>query len=303
MKKKYSIEDVTSVVGMRCEIAGKSKDIFFSNVKPFYEADEESLVWVHPKKEIDISSTAAKLIIVHNSFSLPENLLTQKCFLRVEDPRLALIRVIEKYFARKPVYGVHPTAVIHPDAKIDSKVSIGPFCYIGKSQIGEGAVLEGHCYIYDNVTIGRNVMLHAGAVIGGDGFGYSRTKSNSFEKFPHVGGVVVEDDVEIGANACIDRGTLGMTLIKQGAKIDNLVHIAHNVVIGKNAAVIAHSQIAGSVVVGDNAWIAPSATVSNVGTIGEGAYIGIGAVVTQSVNDGEKVFGNPAKPLITPKRN
>ncbi|MFA6455573.1 MAG: UDP-3-O-(3-hydroxymyristoyl)glucosamine N-acyltransferase, partial [Bacteroidota bacterium] len=155
----------------------------------------------------------------------------------------------------------------------------------------------GQCYIYDNVRIGKNVIIQAGAVIGGDGYGYSRNDKGEFEKFPHVGAVLIEDDVEIGANTCVDRGTLGNTIIREGAKIDNLVHIAHNVTVGKHAAVIAQSMIGGSTVIGDYGWIAPSASLMNGIKIGSKVTVGLGAVVTKNIPDGETWAGVPAQPL------
>ena len=130
-----------------------------------------------------------------------------------------------------------------------------------------------------------------------NGFGYSRNEEFEFEKFPHVGGVIIEDNVEIGANTCIDRGALGNTVIKTGTKIDNLVHIGHNCVIGKHCAIIANSMLGGSVVIKDYSWIAPSASILNQLSIGEKVTIGLGSVVNKSVPDGETWMGVPAKPL------
>lgn len=298
---KYTIKDIVSAIGMQSKVVGDPAGKFFTNVKSIYEADADSLVWVHPKKDIDISRTKAEIIICAPGSISGGQSHQEKCFVIVDDPKLAYVRVVRKLFVSEPSYGIHPSASIDEGAKVNVKAYVGPLTFIGKSTVGEGTIIHGNCHIYDGVTIGRNVIIHAGTVIGADGFGYSRNEKGEFEKFPHIGGVVIEDNVEIGANTCIDRGTLGTTVIKEGAKIDNLVHIAHNVIIGKHTAVIAHSQIAGSVVVGDYAWIAPSATISNVGTVGAGCYIGIGSVVIHSVADNEKVFGNPAKTIISPK--
>jgi UDP-3-O-[3-hydroxymyristoyl] glucosamine N-acyltransferase len=140
-------------------------------------------------------------------------------------------------------------------------------------------------------------MIHAGSVIGADGFGYSRNDDGELEKFPHIGSVVIEDRVEIGSNTSVDRGTLSNTVIREGAKIDNFVHVAHNVVIGKHAAVIAHAMIGGSTEIGDYGWIAPSAALMNGLHIGKGATVGLGAVVTKNIPDNETWAGVPAMPL------
>lgn len=155
--------------------------------------------------------------------------------------------------------------------------------------------------MYDGTRIGRNVTVFSGTVIGADGFGYERRADGGMEKFIHKGGVVIEDDVEIGSNTSIDRGTLGDTILRRGAKVDNQVHIAHNCDVGEDAVVIAQSMIGGSVKIGARAWIAPSVVVMNGIAIGQDAMCGLGSIVTKSVKDGETVMGNPARPLAEAK--
>lgn len=219
----------------------------------------------------------------------------------VADPRLELLRVVRELLADpRPAPGIHPTAVVHPEAVVDPSAHIGPGCNVGRCEIGAGTVLHGNIHLYDRVRIGDNVTIHAGTVIGTSGFGYQRAENDEWEHFPHVGGVVIEDDVEIGANTCIDRGSLVDTTIKRGAKIDNLVHIAHNVVVGEHALIIGCAQIAGSVVIGDHAWIAPSATVIDNVKIGREATVGIGSVVVKDVPEFAKTMGQPA--ALLPER-
>jgi UDP-3-O-[3-hydroxymyristoyl] glucosamine N-acyltransferase len=221
----------------------------------------------------------------------------QKCLIFVENPKITFLRIANKYFVTTPYKGIHQSAVIHCEAEIATNIYVGPNTYVGKCKIGAGSIIHGNCYFYDNVTVGENVVIHANTVIGADGFGYQRNEDGSFEKFPHIGGVIIEDDVEIGANTCIDRGALGNTIIRNGAKIDNLVHIAHNVVIGRNSAVIANAMIGGSVVVGENTWIAPSASIRDQVTIGNNVTIGMSSLVTKSIPNDEVWIGSPAKKL------
>ena len=243
-----------------------------------------------------IRSSGAKTVICRASDSLHELAATGKTILVVENPRLYFIQVVQRYFSPEVSKGVHPTAVVDSSAQIDPSVAIGPMAYIGPHcKIGSGTVLHGRVYIYGNTRIGRNVIIHAGAVIGADGFGYERNAEGGFEKFPHAGGVVIGDDVEIGANTCIDRGTLGDTTIKAGSKIDNLVHIAHNVCVEENCAVIAHAMLAGSVNVGKGSWVAPSTAVRESITIGAKSLVGLGAVVVSDVAEGATVMGSPAR--------
>jgi UDP-3-O-[3-hydroxymyristoyl] glucosamine N-acyltransferase len=220
-----------------------------------------------------------------------------KAILVVENPKLIFLRIINELFVAKYKAGIHPSAVIHSEAELDSSVYIGPHCIIGKCRIGAGTVIHGNCFIYDNTTIGKNVVINANTVIGSEGFGYSRNKRGEFEHFPHIGGVILEDNVDIGSNTSIDRGALGNIIIREGAKIDNLVHIAHNVVIGKHVAVIANAMIGGSVAIDDFSWIAPSVSLMNQISIGKNATAGLGAVVTKSIPDNETWAGIPARPL------
>lgn len=214
-----------------------------------------------------------------------------------DNPRLSFMRAVAKYFGvAPPPAGIHPTAVVDPTASVDQSAHIGAFCAIGAScVIGPGTVIRPHVTIYDNVRVGANCRINSGTVIGADGFGYERNSFGELEKFPHIGGVVIGDDVEIGSNTSIDRGSLGDTRIESGARIDNLVHISHNVQVSEDAAVIALSMLGGSVSVGKGAWIAPGAVIMNQIAVGEHATVGLGAVVVKHVASHQTVMGSPAQ--------
>lgn len=214
------------------------------------------------------------------------------------NPRLAFMRAVQQFFSRsRPAPGIHPRAVLDPSARIDETASVGANCVVGANCIvGARSVLHPNVTLMDDVRIGADVVINSGTVVGADGFGYERNEDFELEKFPHIGGVVIEDDVEIGSNTSIDRGTLGDTLIRSGARIDNQCHISHNVVIGRHAAVIAQSMVGGSAVVGDRGWLAPAAVIMNQARIGERATVGLGAVVVKDVPDGLTVMGSPAVP-------
>jgi UDP-3-O-[3-hydroxymyristoyl] glucosamine N-acyltransferase len=175
-------------------------------------------------------------------------------------------------------YFYHPTAYVHSD-----------------TTIGDGTKIYANVSIYAGVKIGKNCTIHSGSTIGADGFGYEQDQNGTWFKIAHLGGVVIGDNVEIGANTCIDRGTLGDTIIDDGTKIDNLVHIAHNVHVKKNAMIIANAMVAGSAVIGEGAWIAPSSSIREGRKIGDRALIGLGSVVVKDVAPGITVMGVPAK--------
>ncbi|HID93268.1 MAG TPA: UDP-3-O-(3-hydroxymyristoyl)glucosamine N-acyltransferase, partial [bacterium (Candidatus Stahlbacteria)] len=207
----------------------------------------------HPRYKRFLATTKASCIIVPKGFTE-----LKRTVIEVEDPDLCFIKLINFFHKRElPPTGIDRRATIgknvnvgkdvavgaltyiENDVEIGDKVIIFPCVYIGKRvRIGERSIIYPNATIRENVVLGKNVIIGAGSVIGSDGFGYIRRVSN-YIKIPQVGGVIVEDDVEIGANVTIDRGSLGNTIIKRGTKIDNLVHIAHNVVIGENSIVVA----------------------------------------------------------------
>jgi UDP-3-O-[3-hydroxymyristoyl] glucosamine N-acyltransferase len=218
----------------------------------------------------------------------------------VDNPRLAFARVARALFAAPLPAGIDPTAIVLPEAKVDPTAHVGAGAYIGRSSVGPGSVIWPRATVLDGVRIGRNVVVRSGAVLGTDGFGYEPDEAGAWEHLPHVGGVVIEDDVEIGANVTVARGTMGDTVLRRGAKLDNLVHIAHNVEVGEDALVIATAHVSGSAKVGARAWIAPGAAITDGIKIGADTTIGVGAIVMKDVPDRAKVMGQPA--ALLPER-
>lgn len=250
-----------------------------------------------------IRATRAGVVLCSEEVG-PEQLRDEKRTLVVVGaPRLCFLRLVAACFTPERPSGIHPAATVESTASVDPSAYVGPGAYVGPDcTIGAGSVVHGRAYLYRQIRVGRNVTIHAGAVLGADGFGYERNAAGELEKFPHLGGVVIEDEVEIGANTCVDRGTLGDTIIRQGAKVDNLVHIAHNVVVGRHATVIALSMIGGSTVIGERAWIAPSACVRDGLTVGDRATVGLGALVAKDVPPDAVVMGAPARAAEDYKR-
>jgi len=186
---------------------------------------------------------------------------------------------------------------IHPEANIAKTAEIGPGTIIGSCSIGERSIIHSNCVIRDGVEIGDDVIVHPGAVIGADGFGFYRDNNDLFQRFPHLGGVKINNGVEIGANTTIDKGTLGNTEIGTNTKINNLCHIAHNVNIGNNCVINCGVTISGSVIVGDECWIGPGVNIRDGITIGKEALIGMGAAVVNNIADGVTAIGIPARTL------
>jgi UDP-3-O-[3-hydroxymyristoyl] glucosamine N-acyltransferase len=203
-------------------------------------------------------------------------------------------------FARALVYLEHRAGFVWDEAppRIHPTARIGQHVVLGKGvEIDEGSVIYHHVVIGDEVKIGRNCVVKSCAVVGEEGFGFERASSGEAVRLPHIGSVVIGDNVEIGSLTTVCRGTLGDTVIEDGAKIDDHVHIAHNVRVGRHAFVIACAEVSGGVTIGERAWIAPNASVMNQLTIGDDAMVGLGSVVVKHVPAGSVVAGNPAKPL------
>lgn len=219
-------------------------------------------------------------------------------YILVEKPRMAFMQVLREFWVEEKFTGIAESAKIHSSAKIGNNVSIGEHVVIEKgvtigddSRIGHNSVILHDCRLGTKVTVGSQ------CTIGGIGFGYELNEAGDYEMMPHLGNVIIEDEVEIGNNTCIDRAVMGSTHIGRNVKIDNLVHIAHGVQIGQNALIIANAMVAGSVEIGDDAWVSPSASILNKSKVGASALVGMGAVVIRNVDANSIVAGSPAKEI------
>ena len=281
--------------------AAKPGDLTFAETDAFFTAAE--------------NSAATAIIAGKNSVS------TKKIVIRVDNPRLAFAKALAVFFPEpKFIAGIHPTAAIAATAQVDPTAHIGPHCTIGErvkigahavlqagNFIGDDAVIGDETNLFSNVTvyprtqIGRRVRIHAGAVIGSDGFGYV-FDSGFHRKVPQVGNVVIGDDVEIGSNTSVDRGALGATVIGKGTKIDNLVQVGHNVELGDYCILCAQVGIAGSAKLGKYTVLAGQVGIAGHLKIGNQVTIGSKSGVMHNIPDGEKWLGIPAQPDKQAKR-
>jgi len=283
--------EITGAAGL--EHAGPGQLTFFGN----------------PKLKALLDATRASAVIVPDAApAIPQAMLRSK------HPYLTFARALTIFHPRlRPAAGVSPQAVIEDDVEIGADVSIGPFVVIGRgvkigartviashvsigaeTVIGDDCDIRPHASIGARITLGQRVIIYDGVVIGSDGFGFARQKDGTHLKIPQHAGVVIEDDVEIGANSTIDRPAIGETRIRAGTKIDNLVHIAHGVSIGRRALLAAQVGIAGSTIVEDDVMMAGQSGVTGHVRIGAGAIVGAKSAVLQSVDAGSFVTGHPA---------
>jgi UDP-3-O-[3-hydroxymyristoyl] glucosamine N-acyltransferase len=260
-------------------------------------------------------NSPAAAIVVSESFA------TKKILIRVSNVRVAVAQILPFFFPPNDLAeGIHPSAVIHATAEIDSTAHIGPNCVIGtrvrigaktaliggnhigaECELGKEVCLHPQVVLYSHTRVGDRVTIHAGTVIGSDGYGYVFDQGRH-RKVLQVGNVVIESDVEIGANAAIDRAAFGSTVIGAGTKIDNLVHVAHNVVMGKNCLIMGQAGFAGSTHLGDYCVIASQSGVAGHLKLGRQSTVGAKSGVMRDVADGETVLGIPAMPHKQTKR-
>ena len=267
----------------------------------------------NPKYEHYIYTTKSSIVLVNRSF-VPSARI-DATLIRVENAYEAfasLLRLVDQARPRKK--GIHQTALIEPTAKIGTDVYIGPFAYIGENcVIGDGCAIYPHVYIGDNTKVGKDSILnsgvkvyhecligdsciiHAGTIIGSDGFGFAPQSENEYMKIPQLGNVIIEDYVEIGANVTIDRATMGSTIIRKGVKLDNLIQVGHNVEIGENTVMAAQTGISGSTKVGKNCMFGGQVGLAGHIKIANGTKIGAQAGILGEIKEENTVIiGSPA---------
>ena len=309
---QFTAEMIAGLLGG--EIVG-DKSATVSTVSSIDGGKQGSLAYLtNPRYEQYVYTTEASIVLVDKSFEPTQEVHTT--LIKVANVGECVLNLLEMYNASRPrKRGVSKLAsindeatigegcyigdfaVIERGAKVGDNVQIYPQCYIGDNVvIGEGTKLYPGVKIYEGCRIGKNCILHAGSVIGADGFGFAPREDGTFAKIPQLGIVIIEDNVEIGANTCIDRAKTDSTIIGSGVKLDNLIQIGHNVEVGANTVMSAQVGIAGTSKVGANCFVAGQVGIADHVTIGNEVKIGSKSGIDKNVPDGEIRFGYPALP-------
>ena len=294
------------------EVIGNPDAVVFKLAK-IEEGTKGSLTFLaNPKYVNFIYTTQATITIVNNDF-VPENELATT-LIKVDDAYQSFSKILEYYNQVKLMKsGIEQPSVISENLTYGEQLYLGSFSYVGKNvTIGNNVKIYPNCFIGDNVSIGDNCIFfagvkiyseteignncnfHSGCVVGSDGFGFAPTEEGTYNKIPQIGNVIIEDDVEIGANTTIDRATLGITLIRKGVKLDNHIQIAHNVEIGENTVIAAQTGIAGSTKIGSNCLIGGQVGIAGHLTIGNNVRVQAQSGIGKNIADGEIIQGSPA---------
>jgi UDP-3-O-[3-hydroxymyristoyl] glucosamine N-acyltransferase len=315
MAVKITLKEIAKAID--AEIIGKT-DTAITGISGIKEAKEGDITFLaNSRYEHLLRATKAAAVIVSKDIES-----CGKTLLKVNNPSLAFVKVVNLFAPHRIKHpeGIHPAALISKKAKLGKGVCVGAYTIIEDDVVvGDNTIIYGSCYIGHNtkiakasliypqvvirerIDIGNRVIIHSGAVIGSDGFGFVAVRGVQ-EKIPQIGTVVIEDDVEIGANVTIDRARFDKTIIGKGTKIDNLVQIAHNVITGENCIIVAQAGISGSTVLGKSVTLAGQAGLVGHITVGDGAIVGAQGGVTKSVAPHTMVSGYPARPHDIAKR-
>jgi UDP-3-O-[3-hydroxymyristoyl] glucosamine N-acyltransferase len=301
-KNSYTEMDIESILtDLKVNYRSQRFKRKVRGVSSIKEATENDLsfCWYEGEKGRSlISNSNAGIVLCKTSMETLVQPKPGRQVIFLDNPRLVFIQIMNKMFYKKELRGVSPKAIISKDAEIGKDCYIGDFTMIGDNcKISDNTVIHNRVTILQNCFIGNNCIIQPGVVIGADGFAFERYKNGELESFPHIRGVKIANNVEICANSNIARGSLSDTIIDEGTKIDALVHIAHNVSIGKNCQLTAGTVIGGSTTIGNMCWTGLNSTLKDNIKIGNNVIVGAGAVVIDSFQDGEIVCGVPAKSI------
>lgn len=296
-----SIQEIATFLGVSTDTVSGDEQILHAKSISDSSFGSGCIGWCSDANFNQLTDLSGGTVLVSFQTMTQLGIIPKKLILlQVENPRRSFAEVLARFFMKKVPMGViHPSAVIDMSVQYNpSTVHFGPNVVIEEgSEIGDNVLIGANSVIKQGTRIRNNVQIGSNCTIGGVGFGYEKSESGDYLVVPHIGNVVLENNVEIGNNVCIDRAVMGSTLLRENVKVDNLVHIAHGVEIGENSLIIANAMIAGSVRIGKDAWVAPSTSIRQKITIGDNALIGLGSVVVKNVEADQIVAGIPAKPM------
>ncbi|MDH8701114.1 UDP-3-O-[3-hydroxymyristoyl] glucosamine N-acyltransferase [Dysgonomonadaceae bacterium PH5-43] len=312
MAMEFSAQQIAHVLNGKVE--GEA-DVKVNNFSKIEEGKPGTLTFLaNPKYSPYLYETKASIALVNDDFVLEKEIPTSLTLIRVPNAYAALaqlLNLVDQTRAKKQ--GIHSMAFISSSADVpEQEVYIGAFAYIGENvkignnvaiypnvyigdnvSIGDNTILYSGVNVYDNCNIGKDCIIHSGAVIGSDGFGFAK-EGDTYKKIPQLGNVIIEDNVEIGANTTIDRAVMDSTIIKKGVKMDNLVQVAHNVEVGENTAMAAQVGISGSTKVGKDCIVGGQVGLGGHIKIGDGVSIGAQAGIISNIDSGRSIIGSPA---------
>lgn len=309
---KFTAKQISDI--LNGEISG-NPDVEVFKLSKIEEGETGSLTFLsNPKYNSWLYSTSASVVIVNRNFELEQEINTT--LIRVEDPYMSFSKLLEYYHETKSQKsGLENPHFIDESVQYGEGLYLGAFSYVSKNTkignhvkiypnvfIGENVVIGDHCTllagakVHADSIIGNHCTLHSGSIVGGDGFGFAPDKKGGYSKIPQTGNVIIEDNVDVGSGSTIDRATLGSTIIRYGVKLDNLVHVAHNVEIGKNTVIAAQTGIAGSTKIGEECMIGGQVGIVGHITIGNRVRIQAQSGIGKSIGDNEVVQGSPSMP-------
>ncbi len=288
----FTAKQIAEFIGGRVEGNENAVVNTFAKIE---EGKEGAITFLsNPKYTPYIYETKASIVLINEDVELEKPV--SATLIRVKNAYECVAKLLQMYASSLPKKtGVHQLAFVSESAEIGKDVYIGPFTYIGEGvKIGDGSIINPNVTIYDGCQIGKNVTIHAGSVIGADGFGFAPNQEG-YEKIPQLGIVIIEDDVEIGANTCVDRSTMGQTIIRKGVKLDNLIQVAHNCEIGENTVMSAQVGMAGSTKIGSWCMVGGQAGFSGHIHVADKTMVGAQCgVINNTKGNGESLIGSPA---------
>ena len=295
----FSTNEIKKILSGHYDVYG-NKSLIFDGFKPITEASNSHISWIRPgiKNAAELINTTSAGCVICNTevFGQYKGDSGNILFIVSDTPHILFVKLLSHFYSEPKIMEItiHPTAIIHPDCKIGKGVNIGAYSIIGACKIGNYTVIGEHVKIYDEVEIGADCVIREFCSIGGEGFGIVKDEEGNNFRVPHIGNVIIGNNVTILPYSNVDRGTLGSTIIENYTAIDHYCHIGHNSKVGRNSIITAGVVLAGGARVGENCYLGVQTIVKQKIELGTNVTTGMGSVVTKNIPDGQTWMGNPA---------